>query len=158
MKFYIFIIIIILIYICCYFVFPSNILILQTKITDFNFSILNTRQPIVLSDFLQEPEKLINLWFNYNFINKFEENINNWKHNNNKFLFINANNNTEIILFKASFNQYIPDENDKILIIKLEKSQSLIIPYKWNYYIKKNDDVNIWKINDLITFLISFVF
>jgi len=44
------IIIIILIYIYCYFIFPPSIQILQTTITDFNFTTLYTRQPIVISD------------------------------------------------------------------------------------------------------------
>ena len=65
----IFLVIILIIYIYCYFIFPTSILILQTTINDFNFNILNTRQPIVISDHLKEKEKLINAWFKYNFIN-----------------------------------------------------------------------------------------
>lgn len=159
MKFNLFIIlcIFIIIYIFCYFIFPSTILILQSNINNFNFSSLNTRQPIVISDFLQEPEKLIRLWFNYNFILNINNYKNTWFHNKYKFLFLNAKKDTEIIIYKASIFQYIPDENDKIIIVKLQKSQSLIIPFKWNYYLN-NNDVDIWGINDLITSLLSFVF
>lgn len=148
------IIIIILIYICCYFIFPHDIFILQSNISDFNFSSLISRQPIVLSDFLQEPEKLIQLWFNYNFKTFINQENDNWNHNKNKYLFINASNDTEIIIYKATYFSYIPNENDKIIAIKLQKSQSLIIPYRWNYYLNPND-VYIWGINDLIT---SFLF
>ena len=153
MKFNIFIIIIILIYICCYFIFPTDILILQSNISDFNFSSLISRQPIVLVDYLQEPEKLINLWFNYNFINHLNP-IDDWIQNKNKYLFINASEDTEIIIYKSTIFQYIPNENDKIIAIKLQKSQSLILPYRWNYYLNSNQ-VSIWGINDLIT---SFLF
>lgn len=156
MKFNIFIIIIIIvIYICCYFIFPPDIFILQSNISDFNFSSLISRQPIVLIDFLQEPEKLIQLWFNYNFKTFINQEDDNWNHNNNKYLFINASKDTEIIIYKATFISYIPNENDKIIAIKLQKSQSLIIPYRWNYYLNPND-VNIWGINDLITSSLFF--
>lgn len=149
-----FIIIIILIYICCYFIFPRDILIIQSKISNFNFSSLITRQPIVLEDYLQEPEKLIELWFNYNFKSSinYEED---WIHNKHKYLFINASKDTEIIIYKATIFKYIPNENDKIIVIKLKKSQSLIIPYRWNYYLNP-DDVSIWGINDLITSFLVF--
>jgi hypothetical protein len=153
MKFNLLILIIILIYICCYFIFPPDILILQSNISDFNFSSLITRQPIVLSDYLQEPEKLIKLWFNYNFINSINQDEN-WYNNKNKYLFINAIKDTEIIIYKATIFSYIPNENDKIIAIKLQKSQSLILPYRWNYYLNPND-VYIWGINDIIT---SFLF
>jgi len=149
---YIFIIIII-IYICCYFIFPPDILILQTNISDFNFSSLITRHPIVISDYLQEPEKLVQLWFNTNFKTSLNP-TNDWVQNKNKYLFINASKDTEIIIYKATIFSYIPNEDDKIIAIKLKKSQSLILPYRWNYYLNP-DDVSIWGINDVIT---SFLF
>lgn len=149
---YIFIIIII-IYICCYFIFPTDILILQSNISDFNFSSLITRQPIVLGDYLQEPEKLVQLWFNTNFKTSLNP-TNDWVQNKNKYLFINASKDTEIIIYKATIFSYIPNEDDKIIAIKLKKSQSLILPYRWNYYLNP-DDVSIWGINDVIT---SFLF
>jgi len=160
MKFnwYLILFIIIIIYICCYLIFPSTMIILQSNISDFNFASLNLRQPIVLNNYLQEPDKLINLWFNYNFVS-IQEPLpeNNWIHNKNKYLFINALMDTEIIIYKASIFPYIPDENDKIIIIKLEKYQSLILPHRWIYYLD-NSQVNIWKINDIITSSLSLVF
>jgi len=155
------IIIIILIYIFCYFIFPPSIQILQTTISDFTFSTLYTRQPIVISDYIQEKEELINSWFKYNFIknlNQDKKNYNNWIHNKFKFLFFNANINTEIIIYKASISSKIPDENDRIIAIKLEKNQSLILPYCWKYYINNFQDIDLWGIHDFITFFVSFVF
>jgi hypothetical protein len=160
MNFYLIVFIIaIIFYIYCYFIFPTSILILQTTIEDFNFSLLNSRQPIVISDYLYDKDKLIYSWFNYNFINLLNNyEYNDWKHNNNKYLFINANNDTEIIIHKASFNFTIPDENDKIIAIKLEKDQSLIIPFKWKYFINNKNDVMIWAIDDYITFFLGLLF
>jgi hypothetical protein len=158
-SYYLLIIIIVIIYIYCYFVFPSNIQIIQTNISDFNFSLLYLRQPIVIPEYLEEKEKLINSWFNYNFINysPIDNYIDDWYHNHHKYLFINAIEDTEIIIYKASVYSNKPEENDRIIAIKLEKKQSLIIPFKWKYYIKKND-VELWTIDDLITSFLSFVF
>jgi hypothetical protein len=48
-----------------------------------------------------------------------------------------------------------PPEDSKIIIIKLEKNQSLILPFKWKYYGNKIDK---WKIDDLITFFAGRIF
>ena len=164
MNFYLIVFITAIIFYCyCYFIFPSSISILQTTIKDFNFSLLHLRQPIVISDYLHDKDKLVYSWFNYNTIKQLynednDDKNNNWQHNNNKYLFINANNDTEIIIHKASFNFTIPDENDKIIAIKLEKDQSLIIPYKWKYYINNKNDVIIWTIDDYITSFLRLLF
>lgn len=155
------IIIIILIYICCYFIFPPSVQILQTTITDFNFATLYTRQPIVISDYLQEKEELVNSWFKFNFIkdlNEDKKNYNDWVYNRYKYLFINANKNTEIIIYKASISSKPPNEDNQIIAIKLEKNQSLILPYRWKFFIDNNEDIQLWGINDLITSFVSFVF
>jgi len=151
--YYIIFIIIITIYIYCYFIFPNSILILQTDITDFNFNNLYLRQPIVLNDILQETNKLIDLWFNYNFIYSNITYTNNWTQNKYKYLFINANEDTEIIIYKASCVNEIPKETDNIIAIKLKKNQSVILPFYWKYYIKNN--VELYGIHDIITFFLS---
>jgi len=158
MKFnlFIIIIIIILIYISCYFIFPPSVQILQTTITDFNFPVLYARQPIVIYDYLQEKEELINSWFKFNYKKNLEIQENQWIYNKYKYLFINANIDTEIIIYKASISSKIPTENDSIIAIKLKKDQSLILPYRWKYF--HNNDINIWGIHDLITFFVSLVF
>jgi hypothetical protein len=147
---YIFIIVIIL-YTICYYIFPSEISILQTNIELFNFSLLSKRQPIVISNYIHDPIKVIESWFKYNFIKKLDKNDNNdWKHNNYKYLFINATDNIEVIIYKAQIQKQNPKTDDKIIIIKLEKNQSLILPFKWKYYID-NDNYELWGIDDIIT-------
>lgn len=163
MKFnltFVIIIIIILIYIGCYFIFPPSIQILQTTITDFTFATLYTRQPIIIYDNLEEKELLISTWFKYNFIKELNDNQDNqeWYYNKYKYLFINANKDTEIIIYKASVNSKPPTEEDRIIAIKLTKGQSLILPFKWKYYIEDNNDIKTWGIHDLITFFVAFVF
>jgi len=151
MKLIYILITIIILYTICYYIFPSELSILQTNIDNFNFSLLSKRQPIVISDYIHEPEKVIDSWFKYNFINKIDDNNDNndWKHNNYKYLFINANKDVEVIIYKAQITKVNPTSNDKIIIIKLEKNQSLIIPFKWKYYI--SNDCELWGVDDLIT-------
>jgi hypothetical protein len=150
--------IIVLIYTYCYYIFPKEISILQTDLTNFNFNLLSARQPIVISDFIQDPSEVIKSWFNYNIINPDNNNDNDnddWKHNNYKYLFINANEDTEVIIYKAEITKINPKPEDNIIIIKLQKNQSLILPFKWKYY---SNNINKWGIDDLITFSFGRLF
>ena len=150
---------ILFLYTLCYYIFPTDISILQTTIEHFNFDLLSSRQPIVISDYLNNPNEIINSWFKYNIIGDNNDNDDtndeDWKHNNSKYLFINANENTEIIIYKAERTKENPPEDGKIIIIKLEKNQSLILPFKWKYYGNKIDK---WKIDDYITFFAGRIF
>jgi hypothetical protein len=200
-------IIILIIYTICYYIFPTEVSIYQTDIEKFDINVLSSRQPIVISDYVQNPEDIINSWFKYNIIN-FDGNDNNndngndndndndngngngngngndndngndngndndndngndndndngndnndWKHNNHKYLFINAFEDTEIIIYKAQITKINPTPEDKIIIIKLKQNQSLILPFKWKYYGNK---INIWNIDDIITFSFGRLF
>ena len=148
--------IIIIIYVYCYYIFPTEISILQTDLSNFNFNLLSSRQPIVISDFIQNPLEVINSWFNYNIINSNNENENNdWIHNNYKYLFINAYKDTEVIIYKAEITKINPKAEDNIIIIKLQKNQSLILPFKWKYY---SNNINKYGIDDLITFSFGRLF
>ena len=165
--------IIIIIYAYCYYIFPNEITILQTDLSNFNFNLLTARQPIVISDFIQQPSDVIKSWFNYNIINDNDndnangnangnandndnDNKNNdWIHNNYKYLFINANDDTEVIIYKAEITKINPKPEDNIIIIKLLKNQSLILPFKWKYYAT---NINKIGIDDLITFSFGRLF
>jgi len=158
----------IFIYALCYYIFPTDITILQTTIEHFNFDLLTSRQPIVISDYLKNPEEIINSWFKYNIINKIDDNENDndnengndngnndWIQNNNKYLFINAYEDTELIIYKAERTKENPPQDAKIIIIKLKKNQSIILPFKWKYYGNK---IEKWKIDDYITFFAGRIF
>ncbi|NBO49957.1 MAG: hypothetical protein EBU80_09570, partial [Chitinophagia bacterium] len=108
---------------------------------------------------------LIDTWFKYNSIykiNNHESNENNenqeWIYNRYKYLFISANIDTEVIIYKASIYSAPPKETDSIIAIKLQKDQSLILPYRWKYFVEKNTDIDVWGINDIITSFVSLVF
>lgn len=152
-------IIIIIIYSICYYIFPTDISIFQTDIEKFDLSLLSSRQPIVITDYLQNPEEIINSWFKYNIINYDFDNDefmnNDWKHNRHKYLFINAFEDTEVIIYKAQITKINPTTEDKIIVIKLKKNQSLILPFKWKYY---SSNIHIWNIDDIITFSFGKVF
>ena len=149
MKLIFIIICCIIIYTFCYYIFPKEISILQTEIDNFNLTSLALRQPIVITDCLQNPNEIIDSWFKFNFKYQDYKIDNDWMHNNHKYLFINANEDTEIIIYKAEIKKINPTPDDKIIIIKLKKYQSLILPFKWKYY---GTNFNKWAIDDLITF------
>jgi hypothetical protein len=156
MKLLIIIICCIIVYAICYYIFPSEISILQTEIDNFKLTSLSLRQPIVISDQLQNPNEVIESWFKYNI--KYEDIIpsnEDWIQNNHKYLFINATEDTEIIIYKAEIKRSNPTPEDKIIIIKLKKNQSLILPFKWKYY---GSNINKWAIDDLITFSFGRLF
>jgi hypothetical protein len=145
----------IIIYTYCYYIFPTEISILQTEIDKFKLTSLSLRQPIVITDLLQDPINLIDSWFKYN-IKKKDENIDDdWMQNNHKYMFINANKDTEIIIYKAETKRTNPTAEDNIIIIKLKRYQSLILPFKWKYY---GTNFNKWAIDDLITFSFGRLF
>ena len=155
MKLLIIIICCIIIYTYCYYIFPTEISILQTEIDKFKLTSLSLRQPIVITDLLQDPINLIDSWFKYN-IKKKDENIDDdWMQNNHKYMFINANKDTEIIIYKAETKRTNPTAEDNIIIIKLKRYQSLILPFKWKYY---GTNFNKWAIDDLITFSFGRLF
>jgi hypothetical protein len=133
----------------CYYVFPKEISILQTEIDTFNLTSLALRQPIVISDLLQDPNEIIESWFKFNFKYQDYDISNDWMQNRHKYLFINALEDTEIIIYKAEIKKTNPNPDDKIIAIKLKKYQSLILPFKWKYY---GINFNKWAIDDLITF------
>jgi hypothetical protein len=55
---------------------------------------------------------------------------------------------TEVIIYNAKRSKEPPISTDKIIIIKLQKYQSLILPFKWKYY---GNNIDVWGIDDLIT-------
>ena len=139
----------IIIYGMCYYIFPKEISILQTEIDTFNLTSLALRQPIVISDLLQDPNEIIESWFKFNFKYQDYDISNDWMQNRHKYLFINALEDTEIIIYKAEIKKTNPNPDDKIIAIKLKKYQSLILPFKWKYF---GINFNKWAIDDLITF------
>ncbi len=148
----------IILYICCYYIHPNSIVILQSNINDFELNNLYEKQPIVIEDKIIDYELLINSWFKQNIKETIPEtNIINeiWIENKYKYLYINNNSNEDILEIFINNNK----NNEDILAIKLYPNQSLIMPFKWNYYIPSSSPTpNIIGIHDYITYFLAFLF
>jgi hypothetical protein len=173
---YYIIVFIILLYILCYYIHPSNIIILQSSIDNFNFDLLLQRYPLLIHDFIYNIEDILIFWFNNNIIKKktklCEEKE--WYLNPYKFLLFHSFEEKEL-LFSNPYTKlqysgpaaskdvnipdyrYIPTTDSNIISIKIKKNQILIIPFKWYIY---NENIinkcNIYGIHDYITFLELF--
>lgn len=159
MKIHYIVIVLIIFYLYGYFVYPPDITILQTKLKDFHFGILLEKQPIVIEDCIKDIFSVIDSWFSTNIVQDVEfDNRHLWNINSHKYLFIYSLNNTEVYLYPPRYKivDDKPNENDPILAIKLKNSQSVIIPYKWNYNLK-NEDVKLYGIHDYATYFMDFV-
>ena len=135
---------------------------MASNITDFNFSQLTARQPLIITDYVKDTKPLIESWFKYNIITPLsfieEKEEQKWEYNKYKYLFVKANKDTEIVIYKAGIYKTPPTEEDRIIVIKLEANQSLIIPYRWKYFIKTKEEVELWGIDDYITFFVGLLF
>lgn len=150
-------ILIIIFYIYCYFIFSNNIIILQTNLNDFDFSLLLERQPLVIEDYIIDILSVIKSWFSSNIVQDANYNEKyDWNQNNHKFMFVYALEDTEILLYppnKKIIND-TPDNDEPIIGIQLKTSQSLIIPFKWSYNIKNTNSIKLYGIHDYITYLL----
>lgn len=157
---YYIIIICIIFYIYCYFVFPKNISILQSSLDEFNFNMLLKRHPLVIEDTVKDILSLLKLWFSPNIV----QNINYdpkrlWNINSHKYLYVYSLENTEILIYpptKKVVND-LPDNTEPIISIKLKKYQSLVIPYRWYYNINDIDKLKLYGIHDYITYLLDYI-
>ena len=158
MIFYV-IILCIIFYVYCYFVFPNNVSILQTSLQEFDFNLLLKRQPLVIEDCIKDVISVINSWFSPNIIQDIMFDTKRiWNINSHKYLFVYALDDTEILLYAPGHkvNDDNPDNSEPVIAIKLKASQSVIVPYRWYYNTKNN--VKLYGIHDYITYLIDFVY
>jgi hypothetical protein len=150
------ILIILILYSLCYFIYPTSIIILQTTLNEFNFNQLLQKQPLVIGDKIADVNTLLESWFGPNIINIYNPYQYIWNMNNYKYMFIYSQEDTEILLLQAGKKliNNNPDNKDTILAIKLYKNQSLIIPFKWHFYYDKQN-IKIYGIHDYITYMIN---
>lgn len=153
MNFYLIVLILVCIYAYCYYIKPSQFVILQTTLNNFSFDLLFEKQPIVISDKIADINQIISTWFDGNFIKDININIINddWIINKNKYLYIQSNDdNMEIIISR----------NESNVGVKLKNKQSVILPFMCKYYIDKNNknNINIKGIDDYITYFLAFFF
>lgn len=155
MKLFLIIIGIISAYVYCYFVFPTEISILQTSLKEFDFNLLHRRQPLVVQDYVDDVTGLINAWFSSNIVdnNIFFDHNRIWNINSHKYCYAYAVEDTEILVYSAA-NKIVndtPDNSEPVVAIKLKKYQSVVIPFKWCYHVKNKDSIKLYGIHDYVT-------
>lgn len=158
MKVILLILVIIIIYIYGYFIYPSDISILQSSLSNFNFNLLLKRQPLVIDDKVKNIIGVIDAWFSYNIIQDHifnEKRI--WNINEYKYLVIYCTNDDDILLYQAG-NKVIddtPDNREPVINIILKQNQFVVIPYRWYYNIKNINSFKLYGIHDYITYILD---
>ena len=173
MYYYIyFIIFLIIIYASLYYIFDDELVIYQVEAKHFDFNLLHKKQPIIIQDNIKNIDEILVDWFNYNIIEHdvLIPNIWSWNRNNYKYFLIYADpsegNSVEITLGNPHTKQEnnipmsqdrIPEYNQKLTTISLNKSKLLIIPFKWYYHINIiSGNPRFFGIHDYITYGLSF--
>jgi len=155
-KILIIISIIIVLYAYLYFLSPDDISIIQTDIELFEFDFLYKKQPIVIEDHITDIFSVIIPWFSPNIIKDFKiNNTNTWNKNKYKYMFVYALQNTSVFLLppKISIKNDIPENNETVIEIKLNKFQSVIIPFRWCYSL---NNCKLYGIHDYITYVLEY--
>jgi hypothetical protein len=173
MYYYIyFFIFLIIIYASLYYIFDDELIIYQVEAKHFDFNLLYKKQPIIIQDSIKNIDEILVDWFNYNIIENdvIIPNIWGWNRNNFKYFLIYADpredNSVEITLGNPRTKQEnnipispdnLPDYNQKLTTILLNKSKLLIIPFKWYYHINIiSGNPRFFGIHDYITYGLSF--
>jgi len=150
-----YILIILIIYSLCYYIFSDEIIILQVEKNKLNIDNLLSKKPIVIYDKIDK--EFINNTFKYNLIYKYNSDKI-WERTKYKYTILYAKNNTNIFITNPDkIKDKIPDENDTIIDIKLNKNQSIILPFKWYYSLENKNNIIEYGIHDYITYLLSFI-
>lgn len=142
--------------------FNTDYNIIQLFLEQVNLDILNERNPIIIFDRIVNPEILFETLFKYSFIFKkkyYLKNNNSIQNTKSKYtLLLNPENNVDINIISPIHNNSIKynidsleESNVNYITIKLKKQQMLILPPFWNFTIKKEDTLIIYRLDDLIS-------
>jgi len=158
MRWYYWLILVVLIwYVLYYYTSPRKIAILQTSLPEFTFDILLHRQPIVLSEQISDIQTLKDAWFSSNKVDIYQQSVretDDWKKNKYKYLLLQPVEATEVILYPANKSmtaEKVPPENEKLLAIKCKPNQVIILPFRWHFYIPKEQSYIWMGVHDWIT-------
>jgi archaellin len=155
-KLIIILILILIIYTSCYFIFNEEISILQLKKNKLKIENLLSKQPIIIEDNIDN--KFIKETFKYNIISEYKaKKI--WERTNYKYTIIYSLKDTTIFISNPKeLKTKIPNKKDIIIEIKLKKGRSIIIPFKWYYSLENKNYVRIYGIDDYITYIFGTIF
>jgi len=173
MYYYIyFFIFLIIIYASLYYIFDDELIIYQVESGHFDFNLLYKKQPIIIQDSIKNIDEILVDWFNYNIIEYdiLIPNIWSWNRNNFKYLLIYADpredNSVEVTLGNPRTihennipvsQDRLPEYNQKLTTILLNKNKLLIVPFKWFYHINiVSGNPRFFGIHDYITYGLSF--
>lgn len=151
-------IILIILYASLYFIHREDIVLHQTNVYNFDFSLLYNKQPIIIEDSVKELDTLILSWFSPNIISKYLIINEIWKKNNYKYTIIYSIKDTEITLSHPYNNLDNYDTENPLFpltTIKLKNNKLIIIPFKWKYNVADTNDVIVYGIHDYITYLLD---
>ena len=175
MYYYIYIVIFLIIiyaaYASLYYIFADELIIYQVEERHFDFNLLYNKQPIIIQDSIKNIDEILVDWFNYNIIeyDVLIPNIWGWNRNGFKYLLIYADaheeNSVEITLGNPRTihennvpvsPDRLPDDNQKLTTILLNKNKLLIVPFKWFYHLNiTSGNPRFFGIHDYITYGIS---
>lgn len=172
MYYYIyFVIFLIIIYASLYYIFADELIIYQVEARHFDFNLLYNKQPIIIQDSIKNIDEILVDWFNYNII-EYDVSIPNiwgWNRNAFKYLLIYADvhesNSVEITLGNPRTihennipvaPDRLPEDNQKLTTILLNKNKLLIVPFKWFYHLNIiSGNPRFFGIHDYITYGLS---
>lgn len=148
------VIVLLIVYIFGYFTNPNEFMINQVSASDFQFSLLYERHPIVIEDPIVNSNDLLRNWFNMNRVNILSDARGGvWDKNRSKYLFIQSRKRAELMISRPQSRIIDGYPSDDILCIKLKPNQVAIIPFRW--YVMFNTDHHTYHyIDDLITSLL----
>jgi hypothetical protein len=161
MSYYLIILcILIALYASFYFIFNDEITIYQTRVNNFDYNLLYTKQPLVIEDSVENIDIIIHDVFNSNIVHYNVMTDKLWTRNKYKYLLVYADENTvsEVTLYHPSKKLVdgMPlQDTDSLITIKLTKKKVLIIPFKWYYNIVGN--VQLHGIHDIITYPLQYI-
>lgn len=172
MYYYIyFVIFLIILYAAFYYIFTDELIIYQVEARHFDFNLLYNKQPIIIQDSIKNIDEILVDWFNYNIIeyDVLIPNIWGWNRNRFKYLLIYADahegNSVEITLGNPRTihennvpvpPDRLPEDNQKLTTILLNKNKLLIVPFKWFYHLNIiSGNPRFFGIHDYITYGLS---
>lgn len=135
--------------ILAYFVYKSNISIIQSGIYEFDIDTLMKKQPIIIHDKVVNIEHILASWFSVcNFVRNTSIEDNNWVLNNFKYMIAQPMEDTNIFLKHPS------KKMNELLEIKISANQILIIPFHWSVF-ANTSNIKTIGIHDIVTYILN---
>jgi|APGre2960657404_1045060.scaffolds.fasta_scaffold04313_1 hypothetical protein len=148
--------IIMFVYVSYYYRSPSTVAILQSTLDEFELDMFLQKQPIVISDEVQQWESLKSAWFPSNKVDLFLESSPSdaWARNRYKYLLIQPYQSCEVMLYPANKKmnkENVPPEDETLLAIKMNPNQIIILPFRWHFTVSNGASYGWMGVHDWVT-------